>query len=251
MIIQKMHWLFKERYNKLNSNNYRDLSPYQIDEKINNSQIIFIEEFSYPENTLQDLDMVGNLLVTTPEQPVLLPITVSGNVYQFNLSALKYPLLRIKRIVANTNCGNVLIADTQILGHDKLNIILDDFHQQPSKKWKRLVAVLAKSSTSLTQNLYIYSAPGFVVTSIQIDYIRKPKEVFFGNYNSIEYAQCVASGGTNCNQYYNLTAPPVDCEIDSRYHDLIVDYAVREAQRILKDNSIQLTEQKIAQIQAN
>lgn len=251
MIIQKMHWLFKERYNKLNSNNYRDLSPYQIDEKINNSQLIFIEEFSYPENTLQDLDMVGNLLVTSPEQPLLLPITSSNNVYQFDLSALKYPLHRIKRITANTNCGNVLIADTQILGHDKLNLILDDYHQKPSKMWKRLVAVLAKSSVANNQNLYIYSVPGFTVTSIQVDYIRKPREVFFGGYNSIEFAQCTSSGGSNCSQYYNNLTPPVDCEIDSRYHDLIVDYAVREAQRILKDNSIQLTEQKIAQIQAN
>lgn len=248
MIIQKMHWLFKERYNKLNSNNYRDLSTYQIDEKINDAQIVFLEEHSYQEGSLQDFDMVNNLLVTSPEQPVLSPVTSSNNIYQFNLSSLKYPLFKIKRIVANTNCGNILIADTQIVGHDKLNIMLDDYHQQPSKKWKRLLAVLAKSSSSLNQNLYIYSTQGFVVNSIQIDYIRKPKEVFYGGYNTIEYLNCVSSGSTHCTQFYSAATQPVNCEIDERYHSLIVDYAVREAQRILKDNSITLSENKIAQI---
>lgn len=247
MIIQKMHWLFKERYNKLNSNNYRDLGTYQIDEKINDGQLIFLEEHAYQEGSLQDFDMVNNLLVTFPDQPVLSPVSVLNNVYQFNLASLKYPLFKIKRIVANTNCGNVLIADTQIVGHDKLNILLDDYHQQPSKKWKRLLAVLAKSSTSTNQNLYIYSTSGFVINSIQIDYIRKPKEVFYGGYNTIEYLNCL-SNGTNCNQYYNVSTPPVNCEIDDRYHSLIVDYAVRETQRILKDNSITLGDNKIAQI---
>lgn len=247
MIIQKMHWLFKERYNKLNSNNFRDFSTYQIDEKINDGQLVFLEEHSYQEGSLQDFDMVNNLLVMSPEQPVLLPVSVSNNVYQFNLSALKYPLFKIKRIVANTNCGNILIADTQIVGHDKLNMLLDDYHQQPSKKWKRLLATLGKSSSATNQNLYIYSTTGFIVNSIHVDYIRKPKEVFYGGYNTIEYINCQSSG-TNCNRFYNTSTPPVDCEIDERYHSMIVDYAVREAQRILKDNSIQLSENKIAQI---
>lgn len=246
-----MHWLFKERYNKLNSNNYRDLSSYQIDEKINNGVQIFLEQHAYPETTLQDFDMVGNLIVTAPEQPVLLPITSINNVYQFNLSALKYPLFKIKRIVVNTNCGNVIIPDIEIVGHDKVNTLLTDYHQKPSKKWKRLLAVLAKSSLATNQNLYIYSEAGFTITSIQVDYIRKPKPVFFGKYNTIEYSNCVATGGTNCNAFYNVATAPVDCEIDERYHDLIVDYAVREAQRILKDNSITLSENKIAQIQSN
>lgn len=252
MIIQKMHWLFKERYNKLNSNNYRDLSPYQIDEKIYNGMLMFLEEHSYPESTLQDFDMVGNLLVKSPEQPVLTPVTSANNVYQFNLSATKYPLFKPKRIVANTNCGSVVIADTALVGHDKLNSLLNDFHQKPSKKWKRLVATLGKSSTANHQNLYIYSETGFTITSIQVEYIRKPKEVFFGGYNTIEYLDCQATpGSTNCNQFYNESTQPVDCEIDERYHDLIVDYAVREAQRILKDNSIQFTSAKIAEIQTN
>lgn len=251
MIIQKMHWLFKERYNKLDSNNYRDLTAYQIDEKINNAQLLFLEAHAYSETTLQDYDMVNNLLVTSPEQAAIAPVTVTGQKYEFDLASLKYPLFKLKRIVANTNCGEVTLSQTSIIGHDKLNIVLGDYHQKPSKKWTKLVASFAKASGGSHQNLYIYSEAGFVVNSLSLDYVRKPKEVFFGGYNSIEYLDCVASQGSNCNQYYNAATPPVDCEVDERYHDLIVDYAVREAQRILKDNSLQFNTAKISEIQNN
>lgn len=235
-----MHWLFRQRFNKNSSNNFKDFTPLEIDEFINNSTYVFIEENAYREDSKR-FDYINNLIVTNPEQPALSPITLTGNKYEINLSALKYPLYKIKNLIVYTNCGNILIADTQIVGHDKINKILDDHHQQPNKKWKRLIAALAKSSSQAHQNLYIYSTTGFTVNSVTIEYVRKPKRVFFGGYDTIEYLTCDA----NCNQYYSASTPPVDSEIDERHHDLIIDYAVREAQRTLQNTAINLTENKI------
>ena len=242
MSIYKLHWLFKERFNKHNTNHYREYTNMQIDQLIYDASIQFLDEFASDESNQQKYDMLSNLIVSYPEQPEIVPTLLGGNIYEVKLTNLTYDYFRLKRVWAQTDCGLVKI---EIVGHGRLNDILNDQYQKPSKKWRRLVATFSKTTNENESSLLIYSEEGFDITGIRLEYIRKVKPVFFGGYNTPEFKQCVALNGTNCNQYYNTATSPVDLEINETYHSLIVDIAVREAMRILKDPSISLQMEKI------
>lgn len=242
----KVNWLFKQRFNKLDSAHYRDLTTLEIDQVINDAQFLFLERNVFAELQPQ-FDMVSNLVVTQPEQPALLPISESDNVYEFDLSELKYPYYHYKRAYAKTDCGLVKV---EIVGHNKLSDILTDEFQKPSKKWRKLVGAFAKKSTSTTQSLYIYSEANFSISELFLEYVRKPKQYFSGGYDTLEYLDCKAlNTNSTCSEFNSRNSLSQDLEINPDYHTLIVDIAVREAARILKDmDSVSLNQDKINQI---
>lgn len=242
----KVNWLFKQRFNKLDSAHYRDLSTLEIDQVINDAQFLFLEKNVFAELQPQ-FDMISNLVVTQPEQPALLPISETNDVYEFDLSELEYPYYHYKRAYAKTDCGLVKV---EIAGHNKLSDILTDEFQKPSKKWRKLVGAFAKKSIGTSQSLYIYSEANFAISELYLEYVRKPKQYFSGGYDSLEYLDCkTINTNSNCSQFNSRNSLSQNLEINPDYHTLIVDIAVREAARILKDiDSVNLNNEKINQI---
>lgn len=231
MSITKLHWLIKERYNKLDSNHYRDLTPLQLDEAINKATYDFMERNVFIEDQPR-FDMISDLIITSPDQPAIAYHTVSNDVYEFRLADLKYPYYHYKRAHVTTDCG---LTKVEIVGHGRLSDILTDSMQKPSKKWRRLIGTIAKTSDGEGKSLYIYATPDWTIDTLFIEYVKKPSKVFFGGYDSIEYIECLNNNGVTCSQYYNTSTDPVDLEIDETYHTLIADYAVLELTRTLKD----------------
>lgn len=245
MSVTKLHWLFKERFNKLDSSHYRDLTPIQIDTYLNDALTLFGESLSDDEDTFQKIDLISELVVTYPEQPALIPDSVNDDVYEFKLSNLEYPYWRIKRVHTSTSCG---LVDIDVTGTGRLNVVLNDEFSRPSKKWRRLVCTIEKSSTEDGKSLYVHSIPEFTVESVKLDYIRRPKDIFFGGYNTIEYTDCLRNNGLNCGgRFYSNSSDPQDLEIqDKTVRMLIVDLAVKEAARTLGDVAkVQLNADKI------
>lgn len=248
MTIQEMHYEFKVRANRLDTLHYQDLNPYVIDSLINNAQLFFMEHYGYvsrlPFEALQSrIDMLSNLVIGFPEQPALTPIVIDSNVYEVKLENLIYDYAHLVRMYVDSNCG---VINVKLVPMNNLNRMLRDALQKPSAKWKRLLATLRKTSTSINPSVYVYSEPNLTFNKVMIEYIKKPREVFYGGYNSIKYDVCVQNGGINCNQFYNITTPPVDCEIAETYHSLIVDIAVREFARYTDNpNKTQFLDNKI------
>lgn len=244
MSIQKLHWLIKQRFNKLDSNHYRDLTPLEIDEAINDATFLLVSKIDTPEFQPY-IEMVANLVITYPQQPLVEPVASAGDVYEFDLNNLVYPYFSFKRAYANTDCG---LTKVELVSQGRLNDVLADQFSKPSKKWRRLIGTLAKSSQSDGYSLYIYSESGFEIENLALEYVRQPVKVFYGGYDSVEYLECLQNGGTTatCSQYYSSTDSPVDSEIDETYHTVLADYAVRELSRILKDvPSFQLQSEKV------
>lgn len=247
MSVQKLHWLIKQRYNKLDSNHYRDLTPYELDTAINDATFQLVSKIDTPEFQPYQ-EMVANLVITYPQQPLIEPVASDGDVYEFDLNSLAYPYFSFKRAYATTDCG---LTKVELVGQGRLNDVLTDQFSKPSKKWRRLIGTLAKSSASNGYSLYIYSEPGFEIENLSLEYVREPVKVFYGGYDTIEYLECLQNGGTTatCSQYYKASDAPVDSEIDETYHTVLADYAVRELSRILKDvPSFQLQTEKVNSI---
>lgn len=263
MIIRELHWEFKQRYNKQDSNFKKDFTPMEIDALLWDAILEYVEIFYSGNNskkyklgfevTQQRIDMLSSLVVGQPLQPALTPDTVNNNKYEFYLSQTNGQLvedyMHLVRAYADTNCGKVGI---KIERHNDLSYVLGDAFRKPSKKWKRLVGVIEKSSNPLVESsLYVYSTDDFIIDSINIEYIKCPVRPYFGGYNSIAYNQCVTEGSPNCDTlYYNAAnTNPITSDLPAKYHHLIAAIAAQEVSRRLEDaNRFSLKQDKIQTI---
>lgn len=245
MIIQRMHHEIKLRYNKLNSNHKKDLPPALIDDIINDAQDIYVEIFYSGNNlkqyklgfevTRQRIDMLSSLV----EKPVnsLIPIELREGLYEIPFSMLKSKYKHLIRAYSKTNCG---IVNIQPIQHDDLNKILNDPLRGPSKTWRKLISATGRSTDDGdNSSLFIYSEPNFNVLEVWLEYIKQPRRVFFGGYNSMEFIQGDMSS-------YNEEDNPINSELPENYHTVLVDLAVQELARILEDGErFQLKKEKI------
>ena len=236
MSILKLHWQFKQRFNKLDSDNYRDLTPMEIDERINDAVSVFGESFFADESHTQRLDWLSPLIYTES----IPTVRVSSSVYKISLSSLTHKYWHLKRVNAATDCGAI---DFEITGHGRLSDILRDEFQKPSKKWLRLVGMLENN------DLIVHAEDNWDISALNITYVRYPKPVFFGGYDTAEYIECTE----NCDQYLNSESSPQDLEItDYTVRRLIVELAVQEAHRILMNvGGVQLQQQKVNSLVTN
>ena len=247
MIISKMHWLFKDRFNRLDSNHYEDLTPARIDNRLQNAINFFVEHYAQSnqlpfESTQSRLDMISTLVVRSePVQPTL----ISDNLYEVRLDNLSYEYKHLVRASIKCSDQDAGIVSVRIIKHDDLTHSLNDEFQKPNIAWKRVLGTIGKNTNNdNTSSLFIYTDG--LIDTVYIDYIRKPVEVFFGGYNTLEYLDCQNSGGVDCSQYNSNGDDPVHCDIAEGYHDLIVDFAVREAWRNIQSyNDVQILDNKI------
>jgi len=232
MNIFKQHQEFKIRGNKVDSNHYVDLFPNQIDSFLNGAADFIIEHYGELRDfgkTQFNKDMFGTLLVMFPDQPALIPNVAQGQQYEYRLSNLKYDYAHLDR--AYVQCGNMVVPVSLFVGDEQHK--LNDAYQKPSFLWKRLLGKIGKSSVGNNTSLYVYSDVDLNDKELRIEYVRRPKKVFFGGYDSIEYINCQRLNNVpnqpileDCNQYYKIIDSPVNSDLPESMHSLQVDIAV-------------------------
>jgi len=242
MIIQRMHHEVKLRGNKIDSNHFKDLPTAFIDDFINEAQNEF-KEICYSGNNLkkyklgfeltqQRIDLLSPLVI---EDEVLSATSISDGVYQIDLTTLTENYDHFLRGHIISDCGRIPIT---IERHNELDVILRDQNRKPSLKWKRCVGTFSNVST-----ITLYTNDEYAIDDVYITYLKKPRKVYYGGYDSLEYL----SG--------DLTSPNTgDSPINSEFSDgtacsTIVDIATQLIARSLKDpNTLQLVEDKISRI---
>jgi hypothetical protein len=231
MNIAKQHQEFKIRANKIDSNHYQDLKPNQIDSFLDGAALFMLNHYGelFEFNKTQfNKDLFGTLLVTHPDQPNLTLFKKDGQLYEYVLNNLKYNYLHLDR--AYVQCEHLVIPVSMIVGDEQQK--LNDAYTKPSFKWKRLLGKIAKSSEGEKTSLYIYSDVDLQGKNVRLDYVKYPKKVFFGYYDSLEFLDCkkretnLSWSTEDCNKYYKKTDSPVNSDLPESYHDLQVDVAV-------------------------
>lgn len=230
MNIAKQHKEFKIRANKVDSNHYTDLLPNQIDSFLDQAAIFICNHYGELmefNKTQFNKDLFGTLLVSYPDQPSLTLYRKDGNQYEYKLSSLKYPYLHLDR--AYVKCEHLIIPIGMISGDEQHK--LNDPYTGPSFKWKRLLGKIGKSSNTETTSLYVFSDVDLQGKDVRVDYVKYPRKVFFGYYDSTEYIDCLKRASLNipvedCSIYYKKTDSPVNSDLPESYRDLQVDVAV-------------------------
>lgn len=222
MLIKEMHYDFKIKSDKIDSLKNRNFLPAEIDWLLNLAIQNFVDNKYDDFETKQDLiDQLSTLTVKSPTsiQPGVSVITAATGVYEMKLEDLEYPylhLVRLNALATKTGCSNKVMKGNEVT-HDTLDKVLLSPFEGPNFNWLNLPYVFGKSSnTDYNSSIYLYTNGEFGISEVYPEYLRIPKQVFYGGYTSL-------------NQIYTPSDTPVDCDLPPAFHRRIVDIAVAEA----------------------
>lgn len=216
MTIKEMHYDFKKKLNKVDSQQYRNLLIPEIDWVLNEAQNVFIDIVSEPrlrlrtqngfETSQKNIDDIRTLVIpdlcsiisktdTIPEYNIL---TLPEN-YRYFIKGDVY--------ISKDNCTKKVRITPQ--EHD--DEFEEDVFYKSSFEWRRVNALFINSG------LKLFSDSTFRHDKVCISYIKNPIYI----HNAEEFR-----GGT-----YNLPGGPlltgsVNCELPVHTHREIVDIAV-------------------------
>jgi hypothetical protein len=242
MTIQEMHYDFKMKLNKIDSEQYRNLRVPEIDWLLNEAQEFFIKSVAFPrvpnhlgfETSQRTIDDIKTIVVDNKQLEKDLinsedkqKVFVLPTDYMFYISA--------KVTVSKAQCG---LKEVRLLikQHD------DKFEESPfdnsSFEWGDI------NATFDSKGLRVYSDGTFDVENVKLNYIKEPAYIHNasdfkpeGQYKSLKTG-------------LNLTGRQ-NCELPNQTHREIVDIAVMLASSNLDMQNIQIKQGKLNLNQLN
>lgn len=240
MNAREMHYDFKQKLNKIDSQKYRNLLVPEIDWKLNEAQEVFVKMIAQPRyakqigfesntRTIEDIISIvvdenntdGNCITTTLYDTNRYKATVPDD-YWFHI--------RSKVIASKGTCLNVTL-DTHPRQHD-------DLHErspfdQSSFEWRSVNIEFNKDG------FVIFTDGTFTVSKFCLSYIRTPRMI----YNAQDF-----TGGTYTALNGTVLTGSQSCELPAVTHREIVDIAVlittgdlQIPDYAIKANKLQLT----------
>jgi hypothetical protein len=243
MTIQEAHYDFKIKIDKVDSLKKRNFLTHEIDWILNEAYLLFIKQRFGINNVKQASFETTNkrktdlrtLQVKSPErQPGLVPVLSHVGVFETNLSDLLYKPAVITNMAIKVKKGTCekIIRDVKPVEHDDLNNYLTNSFYSPSLIWSRGIYVEGQG-LGTEGSLYFYTNGEYDIEEVYIDYLKLPKRVWFGNYNTLDGK-------------YVIGNPPVTFEVPEFVHNEIVDIAVVECSRFIENpDFFQLNSQKL------
>jgi len=230
MNIGGLHQRFKNRIGV--SNGYEDLLPVEIDSKLNEAQNWIVTKYgdqsanrSYIKNLLapfyKSIDVTFTPIVNSKEYSVNLPDD----------------LVYVEKLTYTCSSNNSP-SKVSIVTLDEIDGMRGDELQKPNKLFNRSLAIVQDGQ------LRVYTEQ--TLTKGKLVYLRKPKPVFFGGYDTTDYTFCIENSQGNCDQFYNQSTDPQNSEFLETHQELIVDIAVfLESGKIINSAINQIIGQKI------
>jgi len=231
----RAHATFKRKYNKLDTNNKRDLPGALIDDILYEAARKWYEEV-YSGNSLRP--RIKNGFEVTQQKTDMLSYYLKSEVLSIDSTdnCGKYILTlpsdyrhHIRTSFKDLECDSCLPFNVDITDHNNLTLSLRDKNQKPSRTWGRALGTFRECE------LELYTDPNTVPSEITIEYLRCIKRPFIGKYDSLEYI----AGDTNSPS--KTTTPTFEFDIPEKYCEWIVDYAVQEIAETLYDQFLYQT----------
>lgn len=238
MTVQDMHYDFKSKLNKIDSQQYKNLKIPEIDRYLNEACGIFIKLIAEPrinnhlgfEVNQRSTDDIRTLVkgesitsFSTSSEPGFVDSIASATIpedYMFYVSS--------EAIISKSGCDDRK-ATIHIRQHN------DDFQESPfdnsSFEWREVNALFEGNNIKLYLN-------SFSVKKLNLKYIRK--------HAYIHYAQGFQPGGTYTLPSGIVLTGTQDCELPDHTHAEIVDIAV-----LIATDNLQIPDYQIKQAKLN
>ena len=228
MTVEEMHYEFKLKLNKIDSQDYSNFLVPEIDWYLNEAQELFVkyrygsksnQKLEGFEVTQKRIDDLRNLVV---KDRILPAISSSSDpaMFEVHLPSDYMFSVRVYANGAKESCeGRLSCIQTQ---HDDLTDTLKNPFYAPSFEWREVPIVFGTSgsTTADLDKLFVYSDGSFAMTSMVMDYLRHPLRIAFPLGFAAGQYVLPNSVVINTNQ---------NCELARHTHREIVDIAVKLA----------------------
>jgi len=221
MTIKEMHYDFKVKFNKIDSQQRRNLLVPEIDWLLNEATAVFIGIIAFPRKKTH-LGFEKNShwgfedIYTIVEEGTWTNVT--NNVIPIPAEYMHYAKGRVK--MTSTKCPTPVEGNLLVFKHEDL--VEDNTLYNTSYNWREAVALFN------SKGIEILPEPETTVTQVKLGYIKKPRY--------IHNAQDFNASGYKLPSGVTLTGT-VDSELPAHVHREIVDIAV-----MLAANNIQVSD---------
>lgn len=209
-LTRNMHYDYKMKLNKLDSNKYRNLRVPEIDWKLNEAQNLLIRMIAFPrlyQGVGYELNQrsIDDLRTIVKEKESLAVISNSP-AFVIELPQDYMHHIASYAVCTKGNCTKT-IRTTLVQHDDKFE---DDPFSKSSFEWEQANLVFT------SQGIIVYS-DDFSVTNFLLTYLRKPK--YIHSAEDAVNASYILPDGTTLTGYQN-------CELPEILHPEVVDVAV-------------------------
>lgn len=214
MDVRGMHYDFKQKLNKLDSNQNRNLLVPEIDWKLNEAVEVFVKLVAAPrsitnlgfEVSQRSIDDIRTLVVPSKE---LVLDKVEDNKYYFKIPDNYSHFIKAEALGLKDNCPNKTKLQCTVRQHD--DRFLTDSFTKPSFEWREVPITFSEN------HIVVYTDGTFSIDSFRIHYIKRHSYI----HNAQDYpgGKYKLSDGT-------LLVGKQDCELPEITHREIVDIAV-------------------------
>lgn len=212
MTVLDMHQAFKIEFDKLDSVNYPNILPEEIDFLLNKAQDRFVKQRYGTNNTkrqsFEEIQKRTDDLKALVKTAILTPLPSNSENIDPNAQFVELPIdywfiIHERAQIGFTDCHNLQTQSTvniNVIKHDNFNNIIKNPFQKPSKS--KVLRLMADNKTEL-----IHSSDS-VIVRYYLRYIKKPVRISIST--------------------------PTDCELSDHTHDEIVNEAVSIALETLE-----------------
>ncbi len=212
-----MHYDFKQKLNKIDSQKYRGLKEPEIDWKLNEGQEVFVKMVAEPrlqsqigfEMNQRTIDDIRTIVVDQKPDEYIVPTEYDQSSYIATLPANYWFLVKTRIFATKGNCTNVLLYDSKEVQHD--DETESSMFNKSSFEWR------SANYRYNREGLRVFTDSTFTIVKVGLEYLLKPRTI----YNAEDWI-----GGS----YEGLDGVTYtgrqDCELPVGVHREIVDLAV-------------------------
>jgi hypothetical protein len=222
-----MHYDYKKKLNKVDSQQYRNLKIPEIDWVLNEAATIYVKSIAQPrfnpnlgfENNQRTIDDIRTLVINS------LPVTITNNIASLPTDYMFY--IKGKVDMTKEGCDTVK-GNVHIRQHD------DNFEVSPYDKssfeWRTVNAVFTN------QGIKFYTDSSFGVSLFYLSYIKQM--AYMHNAEDFLAGGYQLPSGVALSGFQN-------CELPNHTHGEIVDLAVLITTGEIESQGYQLKQQKV------
>lgn len=193
MTISEAHQEFKLRLDKLDSLNYPDILPEEIDSFLNNAQEVFIKDrygitntkrqsFEETQKRAEDLKNVVVNYITTPLAHN--SSNIDDNAQYVNLPEDHWFIVEDRAKITYKDCNGKNITERvriEAINHDEFANVIDNPFKKPSTT--RLVKLMTNG------NLELIHSPDVTINEYHLRYIKQPNKVSLDDNITFELSE--------------------------------------------------------------
>lgn len=235
MNAREMHYDFKQKLNRIDSQQYRNLKVPEIDWKLNEAQELFVKSIAQPrdnneigfEFNQRTIDDIRTIVVNQTPVTGIVAIPFDSSSFNIVLPSDYWFFINAKILVTKGSCIDVQLNTKPVQHNDEHELSPFD---RSSFEWR------VSNITFNSEGIRVFTDGTYTVNKMMIDYIKRPIMI----HNAQDYI-----GGSYVTLDGMTLSGSQSCELPKGVHDEIVDLAVFLTTIDLDHSNTQLKQNRV------